>query len=132
MLRPWVLAALAAACAVVAVVIPRGPWADEIFVVEQLDISTSIEVQIDDRRVVLHPPEGYAIRGWGQSSDPAVDVTMIGEGGPVHVHIAPGRPSDGGRRGVVVREIVDGASMSVFSRLPDEIVQRMFDELEIT
>jgi hypothetical protein len=126
-----VLAALAAACAVVAVAIPRGPWADEIFVVDQLDVSTSIEVQIDDRRVVLHPPQGYAIRGWGQSNDSSVDVTMIGEGAPVYVHIAPGRPS-GGRRGVVVREIVDGASMSVFSRLPDEVVQRMFDELEIT
>jgi hypothetical protein len=49
----------------------------------------------------------------------------------VHVIIRPGRVTDEQRRrGAVAREIVDGATMTVFSRLPDDVVQRMFDELE--
>jgi hypothetical protein len=123
----------AAVSAVVAVAIPRGAWVDDIHVVEQADMSRSIKVQLDGHRVVLHAPEGYSIGGWGQSSDPSVEVTMVGEGPPVHVVIRPGRVTDEQQRlGAVAEEIVDGATMTVFSRLSDDVVQRMFDELEIS
>jgi hypothetical protein len=132
-LRPWVLALAAVISAVVAVAIPRGPWADEIYVVEQVEMVDSIKVQIDDRRVVVHPPDGYTIGGWGQGSEPSVQITMTGERGIVHVTIEAGAVSrDAVRRGAVAREIVDGATMTVFSRLAPDVVQRMFDALEIS
>ena len=134
MLRPWVLAVAAAVCAVVAVVIPRGAWVDDINVVDAGVTRSSLTVQIDDHRVVLHAPEGYAIEGWGADSEPSVQVTMRGGREIVHVRIGPGRaPDEVLRRGTFVEEIVDGATMTVFaSGLADEVVQRMFDELEIS
>ena len=134
MLRPWVLGAAAAVCAVVAVAIPRGAWVDDIHVVDQTFSPTSLTVQIDDHRVVVHAPEGYAIEGWGGDSEPSVQITMRGGRELVHVRIGPGRATDEVvRRGAVVEEIVDGATMTVFaSGLSDEIVQGIFDELEIS
>lgn len=139
MLRPWVLALAAVISAVVAVAIPMGPWADEIYVElpprrigQQVEMDELI-VRINDRRVVVHAPAGYTIGGWGQGSEPSVQITMTGERGIVHVTIEAGAVSrDAARRGAVAREIVDGATMTVFSRLAPDVVERMFDALEIS
>jgi len=136
-LRPWLIALVAGVCAVTAAAIPRLAWADDIYVVEQADMTDSIKVQIDDQRVVVHAPEGFRIRGWGQGdegSDAFVEVNMVGEGfDRIDVRFAPGKGSakPGLRgRGVLSREIVPGATMTVFSRLPRS-AQQVLDTVEL-
>ena len=148
MLRPWVLAVVAAACAVTAFAIPKAPWAEDIYVdssfIGQQVAPGEITVRIDDRDVVVHAPEGFAVDGWGSSSDGEVSVRLRALSGPSTIGVVFGRGSTPpgaalGERdgrpivelpigGGVIWQVVRGAVVIV--RSPGEPSEVLVDVLE--
>lgn len=120
MVSTWIVAVVAAVCALTAVALPRVIIADEIIVVDQGRFSfdaQSLPVEIDGRRVVVHAPDGYRIEGYGASNDEEVGIKLVGDG-DITVRIMPGRGPDQPtvvETGYVTWEVVRGATMSARS-----------------
>lgn len=98
MLSPLVLALVAAACAVTAFAIPTDPWAEDIFVdaspfVGQQVQPSELTVRIDDDRVVVHAPDGFAVGGWGSSGDADVAISLVELSGLSTIGVVFGRSS---------------------------------------
>ena len=133
MTRPWVIGALAAVCAVVAFAIPTGAWVDEIFVVEQVDMSSQIKVEADGERMLIHAPDGYVIQGWGSNGVDEVGIRMTGPDGFVSVQLEPGAAPEELTitDGAVTGELVRGARITAFSRrVPVEVLAEIVNGVE--
>ncbi len=140
MLRPWVVAAAAAVCAAVAFAIPRNPWVDEIVVegsrrIGQQVESTELTVRVDDRRLVVHAPDGYRIDGWGQGdSNVGIRMSPTAGSGFINVEVASGDGPEAieMRRGVAVWEVVPGAVVTAYSSdEPVEVLAALLEAIEV-
>jgi hypothetical protein len=116
----WLVAVVAAVCALTAAALPRQAIADEIIVVERGGTSfdgQSLGIEIDGRRVVVHALAGYRIEGYGSSNDEEVGISLVGRGA-IDMRILPGRGPDEPtviERGYAAWEPVRGATISARS-----------------
>lgn len=132
----WLVAVVAAACALTAAALPREVIADEIIVANRERFSVdpqSMPIEIDGRRVVVHAPEGYRIEGYGASDNEEVGIKLAGEG-VITVTIMPGRGPDEPtviERGYVTWELVPGATISARSfDVDDATLVAMLEAIE--